>query len=74
MLPISVDPRAKKKMTGLQPPPMRWVYSFEVVPTRLLSCLSTRTSASGIAAGAAKATVARVETRMAETFMFAVID
>jgi hypothetical protein len=30
MLPTSVVPREKKKITGLHPP---WVNSFEVVPT-----------------------------------------
>lgn len=33
MFPISVVPRAKKKMIGLQPPVL---YSFDVVPTDCL--------------------------------------
>ena len=62
MFPISVDPRAKKKMISLQPP---LVNSFAVMPT----LVDWRTStASGLAA----AMPASKETRKELVFMFKV--
>ncbi len=75
MLPISVVPRAKKKMTGLHP---KRLYSLAVMPTFELwrATISAATiasiSASGSAIGAAATKVARRVVRMAAVFILAV--
>lgn len=54
MLPISVEPRAKKKIISRQPP---WVNSFSVVPTRSKICLVSIGPAAASAARAERANV-----------------
>jgi hypothetical protein len=66
MLPVSVEPRAKMKMTSRQGPR---VSSFEVEPTswrsareRSVTGISTGDVSTGIATGLARATEARAKT------------
>lgn len=62
MLPTSVDPRAKKKITGRQP---KRVYSLAVMPT-------LEDWRASISTGAAAAKVARRATRAVENCILAV--